>query len=127
MSIELVDRKSDSGARRTKTIFQPRERVVDVLKKKYDWIAKLDPPQHGWAEFRDWIDSTRIAIEHSFGKGSDQEREFMRIEYAPQMDGYESIAASTDRHIDEHLGGSNKGSSLPCEYNGGSRLLLQGR
>ena len=43
MSIEPVDRKSDSGARRTKTIFQPKEMVVDVLQKKYKLIAKLNP------------------------------------------------------------------------------------
>ena len=99
MSIEPVDRESGSGARRTKTIFQPKEMVVDVLKKKYKLIAKLNPPQYGWAEFRDWIDSTRIAIEHSFGKGSDQEREFMRIEYAPQMDGYAILKASPHQPI----------------------------
>ena len=90
---------NETHMQRTRISLMPKERVIAVLRGKYKAIEKLKPPQYGWAEFRDWVDSTRIAIEHSFGKDSDQECEFMQIEYAPDMDGYAILKASPHQPI----------------------------
>ena len=99
MVVGATHKEEFYNMQRNRIIILPKERVVSSLREKYKWIAKLDPPQYGWAEFRDWIDSTRITLEHSFGKGSDQEREFMQIEYAPNMDGHTILKASPYQSI----------------------------
>lgn len=84
---------------RTRIIFMPKAKLFGDLRGKYKEINKLSPPQYGWMEFSDWIDSTRLILEHGFGKGSDQEREFMQIEYAPGKNGREILRMSPHSQI----------------------------
>lgn len=72
---------------RTHIIFLPKAKLCADLQNKYRKINELSPPKYGWMEFSDWIDSTRRILEYGFGKDSDQEREFMQIEYAPGKNG----------------------------------------
>ena len=78
----------EGDMRRTNVIFMSKKALLTALHEMYDKSKKLDPPKYGWAEFRDWIDKTRIILQHGFGTGSDQEREFMQIEYAPNVNGW---------------------------------------
>ena len=84
---------------RTRIISMPKAKLFGDLRGKYKEINKLSPPQYGWMEFSDWIDSTRLILEHGFGKGSDQEREFMQIEYAPGKNGREILRMSPHSQI----------------------------
>ena len=84
---------------RTRIIFMPKAKLSGDLREKYKEINKLSPPQYGWMEFSDWIDSTRLILEHGFGKDSDQEREFMQIEYAPGKNGREILRMSPHSQI----------------------------
>ena len=84
---------------RTRIIFMPKAKLFGDLREKYKEINKLSPPQYGWMEFSDWIDSTRRILEHGFGKDSDQEREFMQIEYAPGKNGREILRMSPHSQI----------------------------
>ena len=84
---------------RTRIIFMPKAKLFGDLREKYKEINKLSPPQYGWMEFSDWIDSTRRILEHGFGKDSDQEREFMQIEYAPGKNGREILLMSPHSQI----------------------------
>ena len=84
---------------RTHIIFVPKAKLVFDLREKYKEINKLSPPRCGWMEFSDWIDSTRRILEHGFGMDSDQEREFMQIEYAPGKNGTEILRMSPHSQI----------------------------
>ena len=77
----------NDNVRRTNVIFMPKKALLDALGEMYKKSRDLRPPKHGWTEFRDWIDKTRIILQHGFGVNSDQEREFMQIEYAPNVNG----------------------------------------
>ena len=77
----------EGNARRTSIIYMSKKALFDALHEMYDKGKELDPPKYGWSEFRDWIDKTRILLQHGFGVNSDQEREFMQIEYAPNVNG----------------------------------------
>ena len=80
-------------------LFVPKSKLCADLQAKYRKIKELSPPKYGWMEFSDWIDSTRRILEHGFGKGSDQEREFMQIEYAPGKNGIEILRMSPHSQI----------------------------
>ncbi len=80
--------------RRTNVIYMDKKALYDALREMYDKSKTLEPPRYGWAEFRDWIDKTRIVLQHGFGVNSDQEREFMQIEYAPNVNGWTVLDGS---------------------------------
>lgn len=77
----------EGNVRRTNIIYMGKKALFDALQEMYDKSKELDPPKYGWPEFRDWIDKTRIILQHGFGVNSGQEREFMQIEYAPNVNG----------------------------------------
>ena len=89
-----MDNNSGRRALRNRVIYMRKQEFFDALKEEYGKSGNLWEPKHGWAEFRDWIDRVRILLQHGFGKDSDQEREFMRVEYAPQVNGYAVLDGS---------------------------------
>ena len=76
---------SGRRALRNRVVYIRKQEFFDALKEEYGKSGDLWEPKHGWAEFRDWIDRVRILLQHGFGKDSDQEREFMRVEYATKV------------------------------------------
>ena len=84
---ESQNSERERPVRRTGIVYMRKKDLVDALAKMYKKSRELRPPKYGWAEFRDWIDKTRIILQHGFGINSDQEREFMQIEYAPNVNG----------------------------------------
>ena len=89
-----MDNNSGRRALRNRVIYMRKQGFFDALKEEYVKSGNLWEPKHGWAEFRDWIDRVRILLQHGFGKDSDQECEFMRVEYAPHVDGYVVLEGS---------------------------------
>ena len=101
-----MDKAKQQGAeterppRRTGIIYMRKKDLLDALDKMYKKSHELRPPKYGWAEFRDWIDKTRIILQHGFGVDSDQEREFMQIEYAPNVNGRVVLNGSPFQSVD---------------------------
>ena len=85
---------------RTRVVYMHKKELFDALKEMYEKSKELRPPKFGWVEFRDWIDKTRIILQHGFGINSDQEREFMHIEYAPNINGQKVIDGSPFQSIE---------------------------
>ena len=100
MKPETMQTNDKPISQRTNTILMRKEDLCVALRRMYDKSKELLPPKYGWAEFRDWIDSTRITIQHGFGKNSDQEREFMQIEYAPGVNGWTILNGSPFQSVD---------------------------
>lgn len=92
--------KPERLARRTGIIYMRKKDLFDALDKMYKKSHELRPPKYGWVEFRDWIDKTRIILQHGFGVESDQEREFMQIEYAPNVNGRTVLNGSPFQSVD---------------------------
>ena len=90
----------NSKKRRTNVIFMDKKALCDALREMYDKSKELDSPRFGWAEFRDWIDKIRIVLQHGFGINSDQEREFMQIEYAPNVNGWMVVDGSPFQSVE---------------------------
>lgn len=84
----------NGNKRRTNVLYMDKKALFDALREMYNKGKELDPPRYGWSEFRDWIDKTRIVLQHGFGVNSDQEREFMQIEYAPNVNGWTVLDGS---------------------------------
>ena len=89
-----MDNNSRCRTLRNRVVYMRKQEFCDALKEEYDKSGGLWEPKYGWAEFRDWIDRVRILLQHGFGKDSDQECEFMRVEYAPHVDGYMVLEGS---------------------------------
>ena len=96
MTVKKTRMDNNSGHRtlRSSVVYMRKQEFCDTLKEEYDKSGGLWEPKYGWAEFRDWIDRVRILLQHGFGKDSDQECEFMHVEYAPHVDGYVVLEGS---------------------------------
>lgn len=90
----------EGNARRTNIIYMGKKPLLASLHKMYETTKQLRPPKYGWTEFRDWLDKTRIVLQHGFGVNSDQEREFMQIEYAPSVNGWTILNGSPFQSVD---------------------------
>ena len=97
---EIQNAKPERPTRRTGIIYMRKKDLFDALNEMYKKSHELCPPKYGWAEFRDWIDKTRIILQHGFGVDSDQEREFMQIEYAPNVNGRIVLKGSPFQSVD---------------------------
>ena len=97
---ETSHSEETSNVRRTHVIHMRKQELFAALEDLYNKSKKLSPPKYGWAEFRDWIDKTRIILQHGFGVNSDQEREFMQIEYAPGVNGWTVLNGSPFQSVD---------------------------
>ena len=89
-----MDNNSRGRTLRNRVVYMRKQEFLDAIKEEYGKSGNLWEPKYGWAEFRDWIDRVRILLQHGFGKDSDQEHEFMHVEYAPQVDGYAVLDGS---------------------------------
>lgn len=58
------------------------------LRQLCDESKELQSRNRDWDEFRGWIDKVHGIMVKAFGVDSNQEREFMRIEYAPNINGH---------------------------------------
>ena len=92
--------KPERTTRRTGIIYMRKKDLFDALKEMFKKSRDLRLLKSGWAEFRDWLDKTRIILQHGFGVGSDQEREFMQIEYAPNVNGRTVLNGSPFQSVD---------------------------
>lgn len=92
--------KTERPVRRTGIIYMRKKDLFNALKEMFEKSRELRLPQSGWWEFRDWIDKTRIILQHGFGVDSDQEREFMQIEYAPNVNGRTVLSGSPFQSVD---------------------------
>ena len=91
---------NEHNMQRNNIIYLPKKEFFDALKEMYEKTKELRPPKLGWVEFRDWIDKTRILLQHGFGVNSDQEREFMHIEYAPNVNAKKVLEGSPFQSVD---------------------------
>ena len=92
--------KPERPMRRTGIVYMRKKDLFDALKEMFKKSRDLRLPKSGWGEFRDWIDKTRIILQHGFGVDSDQEREFMQIEYAPNVTGQTVLKGSPFQSVD---------------------------
>ena len=92
--------ETERPRRRTEIIYMRKKDLFDALKEMFKKSRDLRLPKSEWVEFRDWIDKTRIILQHGFGVDSDQEREFMQIEYAPNVNGRTVLSGSPFQSVD---------------------------
>ena len=92
--------ETEHPRRRTEIIYMRKKDLFDALEKMFKKSRDLRLPKSEWVEFRDWIDKTRIILQHGFGVDSDQEREFMQIEYAPNVNGRTVLSGSPFQSVD---------------------------
>ena len=96
--IKLV--KERYNMQRTRVVYMHKKKLFDALNEMYENSKELRQPKLGWIEFRDRIDKTRIILQHGLGVNSDQEREFMHIEYAPNINGQKVMGGSPFQSVE---------------------------
>ena len=100
MRVESPQSGDNINKPRSNVIFMRKKDLITALKEKCQKVRDLYHPKDGWIEFRDWINTTRILLQHGFGVNSDQEREFLQIEYAPNINGQTILNGSPYQSVE---------------------------
>ena len=77
-----------------------KQDLLLALRQLCEESKELEARKRGWDDFRGWIDKVHNTMLQAFGADSKQEREFMRIEYAPDINGHTVWEGGPRRSVD---------------------------